>query len=205
MAYVGQTRSRKLIAQLTERGHGEMTQPWEYPPRRTPWALDNGAFADWKNRRPFNAGRFVRVALTAASSDSRPDFLVVPDIVAGGLDSLRLSLAWADVLEPLGLPLALVVQDGMQPGDIAPHLGRFSHVFVGGSLKWKIATGAQWVRHAHVHGLRCHLGRVGTRRRVMWAKRIGADSIDSCLPLWSADNLATFELGLNHPQLDLFT
>jgi NADPH:quinone reductase-like Zn-dependent oxidoreductase len=65
-------------------------------------------------------------------------------------------------------------------------------LFVGGSLPWKLATGERWVRFAHAHGRRCHIGRVGTPRRVAWARRIGADSIDSCLPLWSRENLDAF-------------
>lgn len=69
-------------------------------------------------------------------------------------------------------------------------------VFVGGSLRWKVATGARWVQLAHAHGRRCHVGRVGTPRRAAWALRIGADSIDSCFPLWSRTNLAEFVAAL---------
>lgn len=182
-----------------------MTQPQEYPPRRTPWALDNGAFADWKNRRPFNASRFWRVAVAASQHETAPEFVVVPDIVAGGLDSLSLSLAWSPLLEPLGLPLAIVVQDGMTESDVLPHLGAFKWLFVGGSLSWKMDTGECWVKFCRRHGVRCHIGRVGTRKRLRWAVRIGVDSIDSCLPLWSAGNLESFELGLDEPQIELFT
>lgn len=75
--------------------------------------------------------------------------------------------------------------------DRALELG-FSGIFVGGSLPWKLETGAQWVREAHARHLPCHIGRVGTAKRVRWAKASGADSIDSCLPLWSEENLIAF-------------
>jgi hypothetical protein len=42
----------------------------------------------------------------------------------------------------------------------------------------------------------CHIGRVGTYNRTRWARRIGADSIDSALPLWSEENLQRFLAGL---------
>lgn len=55
----------------------------------------------------------------------------------------------------------------------------------------------------HRRGLPCHVGRVGTARRIAWAKRIGADSIDSCLPLWSRENLDSFLRALDGRQMEL--
>lgn len=120
----------------------------------------------------------------------------------GGGESLRFSLAWADrpELRALKAPLYLAVQDGMHSVDIEPHLDKFAGLFVGGTLPWKIRTAAGWVAVAHAFGKRCHVGRVGTRRRVQWALRIGADSIDSCLPLWSEENLRAFIGGLKGDQ-----
>lgn len=192
-----------MIRMLEERGFGEITQPYEYPPRRLPWALDNGAFADWKAERPFDAERFLSTVQQAGS----PDYVVVPDVVAGGLFSLATSLAWADVLEPYGHPMALVVQDGMVVSDVEPHLGtgRFAFLFVGGTVEWKVATGAEWVELAHRFGMKCHIGRVGTQKRVRWAKRVKCDSIDSCLPLWSEGNLRRFcEALAEDKQIDLW-
>ena len=202
--YVGQTRSRKLIAELSRLGFGEMTQPYEYPPRRLPWALDNGAFADHRKGRPVNVQRLLTVA-RKASAGQKPDFVVAPDVIAGGRESLRLSVRWRDPIAEMGLRVALVVQDGMTREDVGPHLEKFDVLFVGGSLPWKIRTGASWATFARELGMACHVGRVGTRKRVMWSKRIGADSIDSCLPLWSRENLESFVNALGaQKQLDLF-
>lgn len=191
MVYVGQTRSTKLIPALVELGFGEVTQPAEMPPRRRPWALDNGAFKAWRSGKPFDSERFS-AALSAAV---KPDFVCLPDIVAGGLASLDLSLTWAPKAASYGHKLALVVQDGMTEQNVDDALSGGEPVgviFVGGTLAWKLKTGAQWVRFAHERGMRCHVGRVGTAKRVRWAKRIGCDSIDSCLPLFSRDNLRVF-------------
>ena len=199
MVYVGQTRSRKLIANLRQRGWGESTCRGELPPRRTPWFFDNGAFRDWRAGRPFDADRFMADLDWIANLDTMPDFVVAPDIVGGGAASLELSRHWCKQLA--GFDAYLAVQNGMTPG--LDH-GGFAGIFVGGDLPWKLATGGAWVQWAHSIGLPCHIGRVGTPNRVHWARSIGADSIDSCLPLWSADNLRRFALALEQPQMTIW-
>jgi hypothetical protein len=116
---------------------------------------------------------------------------VVPDIVAGGLASLDWSAFWRNTV-PAEFPAYLAVQDGMTAADVMPHLPRYSGIFVGGSLPWKLATGATWADLARVHGLGCHIGRVGTAARVRWASAIGATSVDSCLPLRHREHLTAF-------------
>lgn len=194
--YVGQTRSRALIERLRDLGFGECTQRNEWPPRRYPWVLDNGAFGDWKAGREFNGEEFRSACewSSALPASERPRWAVCPDRVATGTDSLAFSLTWLDSYESAfpGLSWYLAVQDGMTEADVTPVAGRFAGLFVGGTLPWKIRTGEQWVRLAHRLGMPCHIGRVGTPRRVAWARRIGADSIDSCLPLWSSAKLDAF-------------
>jgi hypothetical protein len=80
----------------------------------------------------------------------------------------------------------------------------FDGIFVGGTLGWKLRTGDAWVRFAHARGLPVHVGRVGTARRVGWARRIGADSIDSCLPLWSRENLEAFAAAVDSRQTEMW-
>lgn len=199
MGYVGQCRGAKMIALCNAKGLGEMTQPQEFPPRRYPWALDNGAFALWKSGKPFDEERFAAVCERARELEVPPDFVVCPDIVAGGLASLTLSLEWADRLEHYGFRLALVVQDGMTPDDVASVIDRFAVVFVGGTLDWKLDTMKMWADFAHANACECHVGRIGTRNRIHAAKRAGVDSVDSCTPLWSESNMAVFTGGLNDP------
>jgi hypothetical protein len=200
--YVGQTRSRRLIAELSALGIGECTSRGEHPPRRIPWFADNGAFGDWKAGRSFDIAAFESDLPRIREAGAPPDFIVCPDIVAGGLDSLAFSLAWLPRLRFAcpGLPVYLAVQDGMEEGDVPDG---FHGIFVGGSLPWKLATGARWVREAHRRGLPCHVGRVGNARRVAWAIRIGADSIDSSLPLWSQQKMRSFLAALDGRQQEI--
>lgn len=197
--YVGQCRGEKLISKCVAAGLGEMTQPNEFPPRRTPWVLDNGAFKLWKSGKPFDGEKFWSVVERARDYRVQPDFVVCPDVVAGGLDSLALSLAWADRIEPTGLKMALVVQDGMTEDDVAPHLHRFAVLFIGGSLEWKLATLSYWARIARDHDIKVHAGRIGGRKRMLLAKRAGIDSVDSCVPLFSDGNFANFLNALRIP------
>ncbi len=191
MAYVGQTRCRALIEALAGHGIGEMVVRGELPARRSRFAHDPGAFRDWRAGRPFDVARWERDMRWMSYRGIVPDFVIVPDIVAGGLASLEWSGFWRDMV-PDEFPAYLAVQDGMSAADVAPHLPRYAGIFVGGSLPWKLATGAMWADVARRHDLRCHIGRVGTADRVRWARDIGATSIDSCLPLRHRDHLSAF-------------
>lgn len=201
VAYCGQTRSSALIAELEALGIGECTQRGELPPRRSRWFHDNRAFADWKVGRLFNGVRWQRDQWRIRNGALRPDFIVVPDIVAGGRASLDFS-AFERPFVAEGLPAYLVVQDGMTPDLVAAWLDAqpepYAGIFVGGSLEWKLATAPAWVDLAHARGMRCHIGRVGPADRVRWAREIGADSIDSSLPLRDRGKLVSFLRALGH-------
>lgn len=204
--YVGQTRARKWIERLEAFGWGEMCCRGELPPRRHPWAFDNGAFKDWRAGRAFDEAAFERdMHLVALQVKTAPAFIVVPDIVAGGLASLDFSMRWLERMRSMvqrEIPKYLAVQDGMQLADVAPLLSRFDGLFVGGTMPWKLGMARKWIALARPLERPVHIGRVGTARRVRWATRIGASSIDSCLPLWSEENLRAFIGGLR-PEMNL--
>lgn len=219
--YIGQTRSHALVARLRSLGYGEMTVRGELPSYRSPYAFDNGVYRDWSADVPWEGGvpmkkgvpirkspihpeadwkrdiEWLEAALTDGGGVDGvlypPDFIVAPDMVGGGLASLKMSAEYAYQLRALEWnKVALAVQDGMTVADVTPYLSLFSHLFVGGTSEWKGKTAHRWVEFAHKNELRCHIGRVGTVAKVEWAKRIGADSIDSCLPLWSTEKLDAF-------------
>lgn len=195
--FTGQTRSSTLTERLRQLGIGEATQPDEWPPRRLPYFLDNGAFKNWKNGVPFNEARFQSILRRVDEEGPRPEFIVAPDRVADPT-SLEYSLSWLPRLRGIA-PLALVVQDGMTVDRVEAAMKKgFSVIFVGGSLEWKFATAPQWVALAKRIGATCHVGRIGTRGRAVWARQIGVDSIDSCTPLFSQGNLNRWLVGLNN-------
>ncbi|MEN6336610.1 MAG: hypothetical protein ABFE01_20340 [Phycisphaerales bacterium] len=109
------------------------------------------------------------------------DFIVCPDIVARGCDSLRFSLRYASESLSTAPRLALAVQDGMMENAVRSAVldGTFTHLFVGGTVEWKWETAAMWVKVAHDHGMKCHIGRCGTLRALDRAAAMEADSVDS--------------------------
>ena len=180
---------------------GECTCRGELPPRRFPWIYDNGAYRDWTAGKSFNKDAYLRDLEKLPDITPHPEFIVCPDVVTGGIGSLEFSRSWLAIL-PKVSPIFLAVQDGMGTDHVSEVLGEFGGIFVGGSLAWKLKTGHQWVELAHSRGMKCHIGRVGTARRVAWARRSRADSIDSCLPLWSHQNMTKFLGALTSRQLE---
>lgn len=154
-------------------------------------ALDNGAFKAWKDGKAGDFSKFFKRLAMAKEAKFVFDFCVVPDIVAGGSNSLELSNSHI-----LNLRLQhpkqkfyLVVQDGMNEQEVSRHIKMYHGIFVGGTLPWKLQTSKRWVELAHKYNKLCHIGRVGTAKRILWAKSIGADSVDSGLAMIHSHHL----------------
>ena len=151
-----------------------------------PYAIDNGAWSAYQafiKRRQATAlldrRAFIKVVVRLGGS---ADFVVVPDIVAAGKESLALSKRWLPwVLDHTQLAL-IAVQDGMVPSDVAELLGPRVGLFVGGSCDppdfWKLSTMAQWCDLARKHGAWCHIGRVNSALRIRKCALAGATSFD---------------------------
>ncbi len=140
-------------------------------------ALDNGA---WSVRTlgdypDYLKRLFIRLVLAFGSI---ADWAVPPDIVAGGAQSLALSLRWmAWVLKHCPRAL-LAVQDGMEVAQIRPYLGHDVGIFVGGSTAWKLATMAAWADLARERRAWCHVARVNSALRIRKVALAGATSFD---------------------------
>jgi hypothetical protein len=139
------------------------------------FALDNGAWSAHQRGLAFDAAAYAR-ALDQFGGAA--DWIVAPDIVAGGLRSLELSVAWLPRLSHLRLIL-IAVQDGMIPADVAPYVapGRIG-IFLGGSTAWKLETMQRWGDWAATAGVYYHVARVNSARRIRMALGAGASSID---------------------------
>lgn len=210
-AYTGQTRADGLVQRLVAAGIGECTVRGELKSRkRDPWFYDNGAFRDWQAGRAFNGVQFDRdMRRIRWGTDALPDFVVVPDLVARGEESLAFSRYHRDDIAVPGderhAPCYLAVQDGMTVERVRDYLAEvkrddghdYAGIFVGGSLPWKLDTAASWCAFAHETDRLCHVGRVGPPDRVRWARSIGADSIDSCLPIMFESHLEPWLLAVS--------
>ena len=138
------------------------------------FGLDNGAWGSHRRGEPFNVPAFER---TVSEVGTSADWLILPDIVGGGLESLRVSMEWAPRLHGV-CPLLVAVQDGMTPADVAPLVGPGLGVALGGSTEWKEGTLAAWGALARRCGAYFHVLRVNTCRRIDLCRDAGAHSFD---------------------------
>ena len=140
-----------------------------------PYCLDNGAWTSFQSGLPFDAESFLRTTDMLAED---ADFIIVPDIVEGGLQSLHFSMSWLSRLRHYGTLLLVAVQDGMTPEDVAPLLGADVGIFLGGSTEWKLTTMRQWGKLARDIGAYFHVGRVNSMKRIHQCQLCGAHSFD---------------------------
>jgi hypothetical protein len=149
------------------------------------YALDNGAWHAFTNKLPFDEASFL-AAVDKLGKNA--DFVVLPDIVAGGERSLAFSMSWAHRLDR-SCPQLLAVQDGMTADMIAPLVGPARGIFVGGTDKFKETSLPVWSRLAHERKAYLHVGRVNTKRRIFLCEAAGAHSFDGSGPSRYASEL----------------
>ena len=177
MAYASRTGTRRNLDALRAAGWGLLVS------RAGAWrtegfdryVLDNGAWADFQAGRSFDEDAFEQLVDRLGA---RADWIVLPDIVAGGLASLSLSTRWLNRCLAACPQVLIAVQDGMQEADLAPLVGRSVGVFLGGSTEWKLANMLRWGAFCAERGVHYHVARVNTERRIWLAAASGADSID---------------------------
>jgi len=175
------TGAKRVIDKCKDQDIGLlMVDQWRDPSKWNYYAIDNGAFSYFNRGIPWNPSPFLSLLYKAQECAIKPDFVVCPDIVAGGDDSLEFSKKWMAVL-PKKFDYYLAVQDGMNTLKVLNvlHSYKFSGIFVGGTTDWKLETAEKWCQIAHKYNIGCHIGRIGPMNRIKWADRIGADSIDS--------------------------
>lgn len=134
------------------------------------WAADNDAYLAW------DKDRFLRMLDTIAPM-SGCRFVTAPDVVGDAAATIARFWEWLPRLRECGQPVALVAQDGIENTDVP--WDEIGALFVGGTTEFKMGDiAAACVREAKRRGKWVHMGRVNTRRRILYAKSIGCDSID---------------------------
>jgi hypothetical protein len=142
------------------------------------WAADNAAFSD------FSPARFCTLLGRIAGKPGCL-FVTAPDVVGNARETALRFYHWRPVIKALGLPIALVLQDGQEGQGVPWNL--VDAVFIGGSTTFKLGpVAAGLAREAKERGLWVHGGRVNTRRRFRQMHDLGCDSIDgSGFSKWS--------------------
>lgn len=173
--YASRTGTRRNLEELRKFGWRLLVSAagvWRHEGFR--YALDNGAWSAFQKGQRFDGDKFLRCCDVLGAE---ADWIVLPDIVGGGLASLEMSLAWAERVAVYGAPLLLPVQDNMCCFDVLPATARFG-LFLGGTTEWKEDTMQMWGDIARRRGCYYHVARVNTARRMRLALTAGAASVD---------------------------
>ena len=203
IAYASRTGTRRTLQALQKAGWRLLVSArGVLRSEGFPYALDNGAWTAFQRGEPFDVRAFSK-AVEWGGHDA--DWLILPDIVAAGLDSLAFSMEWAPRLAGV-CPLMLAVQDGMTVADIAPIVGKDIGIALGGSTEWKERTARSWGALACRTGARFHVLRVNTARRIRICQDAGAHSFDGSsvsrfvktLPMLDAARRQTSLIRSNH-------
>ena len=155
--------------------HGAEWSPAKMTPHDWPFILDNGAYHAFVNGFPWDATAFVGRLNQIDSMPRDPDFVVLPDSVANPEETKERSQQWADLVK---FRTAFAVQNGLNSEEAVQFADRIGAgvLFVGGTINWKRKHAPEIVEAAHDHGLECHIGRPSD---LVWARDIGADSVDT--------------------------
>jgi hypothetical protein len=162
------------------------------------YAIDNGAWTAYQQNLPFDEAAFV---LAVDRLGEKADWIVLPDIVEGGLVSLDYSLRWMERLRGMPTKLLIAVQDGMQIEDVVGFLSPVVGIFIGGSTQWKEETAQAWgsvARRRHCH---LHVGRVNSARRIRICAAAGADSFDGTSASRFAKTLPRLDQATRQPDM----
>lgn len=203
MCYASRTGTKRNLKALQSAGWGLLIS------RAGVWrtegfdrvAADNGAWADFQAGRAFDEDEYERFLDWLSSLSLAPDWLVLPDIVAGGLPSLALSIRYLNRCAEISPLLLIAVQDGMEAEHLKPIVGDRVGIFLGGSTEWKLQTMSAWGAFCAERGLHYHVARVNTVKRIFMAIAAGAASIDGSSASRYAVTLPKLDLASRHRDL----
>jgi hypothetical protein len=189
MGYASRTGTRRNLSALRSAGWRLLlsatgvhrTEGFRY-------AIDNGAWTAFQQGRPFDSAAFERLIWTHGSG---ADWIVVPDVVANRVASLRMTSWWLPHLDRFRLLVA--VQNGMVPADVRPWLGARCGIFLGGDTAWKLETMRGWGDVAAEAGCHYHVARVNSAKRIARAQEAGANSFDGTSASRFSDSLGRLD------------
>lgn len=211
MLYLGNPSS-ELVRDAMRAGElGQMCTPAE---GRTPligvdgepvwFAADNGCFS--AKGYPGVDRWYEWLQRLVAGREHRCLFAVAPDIFNPDLGndmgrvSMQHSRTYLCDIRVLGIPVAVVAQNGLTPEDVP--WDEIDWLFLGGTTEWKLSRHAQRLTAAaKERGKGVHMGRVNSARRWALAEVFGCDTSDGTflafgpdtnlprLRAWPTDNL----------------
>jgi len=200
LGYASNTRTRRNLDALRGAGWRILVTPDNpVPPINLNFAIDNGAWKAYRTGTAFDAESFGGLVERYGAC---ADFVVLPDIVAGGGASLDLSVSWIPRLRTLK-SLLLPIQDGMTAAEVGMVLRQNPKVglFLGGSTEFKLREIYGWGMVAAAWRRWYHVGRVNTARRIRLCAEAGADSFDGTSATMYSVNVPLLDSARRQPSL----
>jgi hypothetical protein len=160
--------------------------------------VDNGAFSENQEFCPKKFLALLRAVAADSEIKRRVRFAAAPDVVrrvdGKVFGDAKATLAkferWADKINTLGLPVALVAQDGLEDMQDQILWDRIQVLFIGGSTEWKLGQfpRSEWrresrwfdlFREAKKRNIPVHMGRVNSEERLEIAEYgLGCSTVD---------------------------
>lgn len=199
IAYASRTGTRRNLRALHAAGWRQLVAPGQRPTWTRGWMLDNGAWSAHQHGKRLDEAAFLRHLVAWGR---HADMVVAPDIVAGGRESLTMSMRWHFACAYNCRRVLVAVQDGIEASDLDDvPLGHRTGIFVGGTTAWKLATLRQWGELARRRGCWLHVGRVNSSRRIRMCQDAGAHSFDGTGPTRFAAVVARLDPALRQGHL----
>ena len=156
--------------------HGACWTPAKMTPHEWPYFVDNGAYGG-----DFDASEWRCTLDELEKMPYGPDWVVLPDVFNSAAATATRHREHVDAVRDRDLTPAAVLQPGRPVPEqitLAVELGA-EVVFVGGDGRWQRRAGEEIVRLAEKADLHAHLGNPGSAERLVWAERVGFDSVDT--------------------------
>jgi hypothetical protein len=192
----------KALDELRRYRMGRLVSPrgWKRPVPGVPWVVDSDAYRAFLRGEPWDEEAYAALfydveddgpgkiwkAIYETEGANPPDWLVIPDVVCGGMESLHHSRYWFDRLDH-SLRWYLAVQPGMTMDAVAEAWDEAEEdagvvlrgIFVGGDLAYKWKTLRAWRLFTRDRGAGLHVGGLSGVKALARAELAGADSVDS--------------------------
>jgi len=143
------------------------------------WAADNGCFTRGDQFDPHRWFAWL-AGLPDVGVRRRCLFAVAPDVLSDAEATWQRSWPWLELVRALGVPVALVAQNGVESHVATRDCDECWDVcFIGGDTDWKTSAEARAVaREAQLRGKWVHVGRVNSWKRINRVADWDVDSVD---------------------------
>lgn len=138
------------------------------------FGVDNACFSQAKK---FSLEKYLKYLEKLKPYADNCLFAPAPDVVGDAKATWEKSKDVLPVIREIGLPAALVAQDGLETLSI--RWEAFDALFIGGTTEWKLSEYVfTLISEAKERNKHVHIGRVNSRMRLRLFAQAGADSAD---------------------------